>query len=415
MVWMDFVEHDPPTELEREMLRFANDRMAELVRFQIDLANDANGENYEMLFPSRFYYEHKERCGLIVNELYDAICSYVILSELQPIYRYVLFHVLEIYDEFCESASDAPEFQRFKLPEELKARIYNEIINTPEYDLKGDGEEPFLIECLECPSMYIDNCFEDTDFLEDDLRELAEEAMGRDPVMFLSKMDYEELDQYIDLMPGDVADRYIAYREKLDKAIKNDAETAIVNAIFSALSKIQRRVVHFNQFDEVQLTAELDDMIQDHLASEFAVHTKREYNMGRALKKLGETDLYFYKFQDRGIKDLAILENKEIDRFEDQYYQLMGYMNPNFEFGITVSINRRLKLFDARERIFNILKGLEGEFSPEEIHFFNQHDNGLLSKHVVPETGKIMYVYHFIMNLEDESRQAAAGKARRKV
>ena len=219
MVWMDFVEHDPPTELEQDMLRFANDRMAELVRFHIDLANDVNGENYEMLFPSRFYYEHKEKCGLIVNELYDAICSYVILSELPPIYRYVLFHVLEAYDEPCKSVSDAPEFQRFKLPEELKARIYNEIINTPEYDLEDDGEEPFLIECLECPSMYIDNCFEDTDFLEDDLRELAEEAMGRDPVLFLSKMDYEELDQYIDLMPGDVADRYIAYREKLNKAV----------------------------------------------------------------------------------------------------------------------------------------------------------------------------------------------------
>ena len=148
MVWMDFVEHDPPTELECKMLRFANDRIAELVRFHIDLANDNDGKNYEMLFPTRFYFEHKERCGLIVSELYDAICSYVILSELQPIYRYVLFHVLEIYDEFCKSVSDAPEFQRFTLPEELKARIYKEIINTPEYDAEGDGEEPFLIECL---------------------------------------------------------------------------------------------------------------------------------------------------------------------------------------------------------------------------------------------------------------------------
>ena len=113
-------------------------------------------------------------------------------------------------------------------------------------------------------------------------------------------------------------------------------------------------------------------------------------------------------------RNLAILENKEIDRFKDQYFQLMGYLNPNFQFGITVSINRRLKLFDARERIFNILNGLEGEFSPKEIHFFNQQDNGLLSKHVVPETGKIMYVYHFIMNLEDESRQAAARKTKQK-
>ena len=111
-------------------------------------------------------------------------------------------------------------------------------------------------------------------------------------------------------------------------------------------------------------------------------------------------------------RNLAILENKEIDRFEDQYYQLMGYLNPNFQFGITVSINRSYTLYDARERIFELLKSLDGEFSPGEIHFFNQHDNALLSKHIVPETGKIMFVYHFIMNLEDESRENAARKAR---
>lgn len=427
MIRMDFINHEPPTELETEMLRFVNDKIADLVLYHIDVARDCDGENLEDVFPKRYYLNNKKKCELVIHELYDTLCSDVLYHELIPIHRYVLFQVLEAYNQFCEYASDAPEFTRFELPEALKKRIYQEIINTPEYEALygaddddfedlhggvGDDEKPFLIECLECPALYIDNCFDDTDFLEENLRELAEAAMGRDPIGFLSMMDYEELDQYIDLMPGDVADRYVAFRRELDQAIKNDAETAIVNAIFSALSKIQRRIIHFKQLDEVQLTAELDDIIQDSLASEFGVHTKREYNMGRALKKLGETDLYFFKFQDGGIKDLAVLENKEIDRFVDQYYQLMGYLNPNFQFGITVSINRSYTLYDARERIFELLKSLNGEFSPEEIHFFNQHDNALLSKHIVPETGKIMFVYHFIMNLEDESRENAARKAR---
>ena len=47
---------------------------------------------------------------------------------------------------------------------------------------------------------------------------------------------------------------------------------------------------------------------------------------------------------DFWLTDYAVLENKYIENFTNQYNQLMGYLNPNFEFGITLSMNREMSL-----------------------------------------------------------------------
>ena len=78
--------------------------------------------------------------------------------------------------------------------------------------------------------------------------------------------------------------------------------------------------------------------------------------MGRAIKKLGETDLYIYKESDGIITDYVILENKYIENFTEQYNQLMGYLNPYFKFGITLSLNRKMSLKQGFDEIENELK-----------------------------------------------------------
>ncbi len=195
-----------------------------------------------------------------------------------------------------------------------------------------------------------------------------------------------------------------------------DPEKVIVNVVQNAIDTFQRRVaVHYGK-DEISLTADLEEKIEMTLAELYDIHIKREYNMGRALKGLGETDLYFYRIQDDQITDLAILENKVIEKFRDQYFQLIGYLNPNFLFGMTVSINRNYTLEEAKRRIADTLLSVEGEYAVgEELWFSEEHENRLMSVHTVPETGKKMNVYHFILNLEDGSRQEAAKQGRGKI
>ena len=194
-----------------------------------------------------------------------------------------------------------------------------------------------------------------------------------------------------------------------------DPEKVLVNVVQNAIDTFQRRVaVHYGK-DEVSLTADLEEKIEMTLAELYDIHIKREYNMGRALKGLGETDLYFYTIREDQIVDLAILENKVIEKFRDQYYQLMGYLNSNFRFGMTVSINRNYALDEAKRRIADTLQSIAGEYAVgEDVRFSPEHENRLMSVHTVPETGKKMNIYHFILNLEDGSRQEAAKQGREK-
>ena len=76
-----------------------------------------------------------------------------------------------------------------------------------------ENNEPFIIKMLESAEEYIDNCFEDTDFLEEDLRGAVQAAI-HNPDMFHTFSTYEELDSCIDLMPLDVAEDYMEFRKK---------------------------------------------------------------------------------------------------------------------------------------------------------------------------------------------------------
>ena len=45
----------------------------------------------------------------------------------------------------------------------------------------------------------------------------------------------------------------------------------------------------------------------------------------------------------------------------------MGYLNPNFESGITLSMNREMSLKKGFDEIENKLKSIKGDFQPIRI------------------------------------------------
>ena len=146
----------------------------------------------------------------------------------------------------------------------------------------------------------------------------------------------------------------------------------------------------------------------------YGLSVAREFTMGRAIKKLGETDLYIYKESDGIITDYAILENKYIENFMVQYNQLMGYLNPYFKFGITLSLNRKMSLSQGFDEIEKELKTIEGDFVPINIRRIGESETLMIvSEHIVPETGNKMKVYHLIFQLNDKERKEVAALARK--
>lgn len=138
---------------------------------------------------------------------------------------------------------------------------------------------------------YYDICFQDRDFLPSQLSNLVMLFL-RSPKLLEMFFQYDNLDDYIDLMECDLRDRYLEIRYEQKSKIPSSLSEKIVLELVSTIRRFQKRVAHFENRDEVQITADLQDAVEGVLNSKYGLLVSREFTMGRAIKKLGETDLY---------------------------------------------------------------------------------------------------------------------------
>lgn len=380
-----------------KVTQYVNSNLKDIIRILLDILEDDSEFELDSFFPRDYLQRKPQECRNAIYELYELICSRNIRDYIKPKYEYLLYAILEWWEDCADSEKDL-------------------IVNPIDDNLKQmlDNEEGRnTLTRIQDYEEYFYFCFQDHDFLPSQLCNMVMLYL-QNPKLVEMFFQYEDLDEYVDLMECDLRERYLESRNK-KKNISNDSlADNIVAELLSIIRRFQKRVPHFEKRDEVQITADLQDAVAGDLNSKYGLNISREFTMGRALKKLGETDLYIYKEQDGILTDYAVLENKYIENFTDQYNQLMGYLNPCFEFGITLSLNRTLSLKQGFEKIENELKLLNGVFKPVSIKRVGENDTlMIISQHKVPETGNVMKVYHLIFQLNDKERKEVAALARK--
>lgn len=221
---------------------------------------------------------------------------------------------------------------------------------------------------------------------------------------------------------SNVHHKQINIAQILDQYKDNSGVNAeiVIDQMLSVLGEMSERCSDLQKRGEVELTADFQSAIAPVLNEKFCLQVAREYTLGRANKKTGETDLYFFTYKGGIKKEQYILENKNINNFTDQYMQLMGYLNPNFSAGITLSINTKKGWEEAFDYIcgkLNALKNTADSFSPISINRYTNEKGTkyVKTEHIVPETGLTMPIYHLILQLSDDDRLKAATKARNTI
>ena len=194
--------------------------------------------------------------------------------------------------------------------------------------------------------------------------------------------------------------------------------TEVIKQLCSILSEMSERCVFLCSRGEVELTTDFQSAISPVLNQKYDIQVSREYTIGRAKKQIGESDLFFFRYKDGIKQNLYILENKYINKFEAQYKQLMGYLNPSFLAGITLSINKDKgweESFDIICEALEKIKSMRTDYSPIDIERKTNHKNTIYvkSQHIIPETGETMPVYHLVLNISDKTRQEVAWRARK--
>ena len=202
---------------------------------------------------------------------------------------------------------------------------------------------------------------------------------------------------------------------RLDKQING-----VIEQMLSSLTEISEITAFKEKAGEVELTADFQQRIASSLNLKYGIQIDRECTIGRSKTTIGETDLYFYTYEDGIKRDLYILENKILADFKTpQYGQLMGYLNPYFSAGITLSINKDRGWEEAFDYICEKLEELReegGDFAPITIDrkTVSNRTKYVKSEFIIPKDGRTMPVYHLVMQLYDKPWHERAKKERSK-
>lgn len=398
MIQIDIVDYDNLSSLGMRVTKYVNSNLREILRVLIDILETDPEFDLDGFFPRDYLMRKPQECRNAVNELYEIICSKNIRDFIKPKYEYLLYAILCWWEDCTDNEDDL---------------IINPIDDELKRDLDNDDGKNIL-KWIQDFEEYYYICFQDHDFLPEQLSSMVMLYL-RNPKLLEMFFQHDNLDDYIDLMECDLRDRYLETQSEKNRDLCTSLSENIVIELISVIKRFQKRIVHFENRDEVEITADIQDAIAGSLNNKYGLHISREFTMGRAIKKLGETDLYIYAEKDGHVIDYAVLENKYIEKFTNQYNQLMGYLNPNFEFGITLSMNREMSLKKGFDEIENKLNNIKGAFHPIRIQRIGERDTlMIISEHIVPETGNRMKVFHLIFQLNDRERKEVAVLARKR-
>lgn len=413
MIPLELFDYSNYKEIDMQVTRYVNKNLETIIRVLLDILNDDSEFDLEGFLPRDYLERKPEECRKLVDELYELVKSDVLRDYIKPKYEYLLYMIIFWWDEIIDEEEDL-------LPIAIEGKLLNKIRNEESY-LSEDGENYVLRQITSFDSYYY-ICFDDHDFLPKQLSQMVTIYL-RNSKFFKSFFPDVSLMDYVDLMQCDLRELYF---EKCNEELSNDneikysnIEDQIVSEIVFVLQLLESRVVEIENRDEVQISNDIYNSLLRILKVSFGIECTREMTIGRANKKLGETDLYLYKNDKVKKQHIAIIENKYINNFQSQYQQLLGYLNQNFEFGVTISINKGLKLEDALKKInrdLNIIKETDTDFKITTISKpYKEFPYVIRSSHIIPEdTTREMNVYHLILNLFDLERKNIAKKARNK-
>lgn len=280
LIQIDIVDYDNLSSLGMRITKYVNSNLRDIVRVLIDILETDPEFDLDGFFPRDYLMRKPQECRNAVNELYEIICSKNIRDFIKPKYEYLLYAILYWWEDCTDDEDDL---------------IINPIDDEFKRDLNNDGKNSLkLIQDFE---EYYYICFQDHDFLPEQLSSMVMLYL-RNPKLLEMFFQHDNLDDYIDLMECDLRDRYLEMQSEKNRGLCNSLSENIVMELISVIKRFQKRIVHFENRDEVEITADIQDAIAGSLNSKYDLHISREFTMGRAIKKLGETDIYTQRRTD---------------------------------------------------------------------------------------------------------------------
>lgn len=411
---------------------YANLKLLERIEFAIEENEESDFISYSSLFPM-FYLSRNgiSVCMSRLKSLEMMVKSNLPYYTIPPSMVFILDCVLQYADERARDIRDDSGFELFE-ESKIKPKKGKEL---SDYEKRTNRIAELSMELQGIVSKQKDNDYKDLyeaikcfewDYvyaLFDDGGDLTPEGLEILVALYARCGGFDDgVIEGINL--NDCVDNMYEHTRLLFESVQREVERKriigfdsidefVVSSLQFCIMRLQTELTYIENDNEVRISARIADILAGCLYEKHIV-VGREVPMGRATKEIGETDIVLTEYNGKIKKHfpIAIIENKVIEKFSSQYLQLMGYLNQDFSFGVTVSINRQMKLDEASSFIIDSLKEITGPFSVKSIKKCPGRIFTIKTTHIVPETKKEMEVYHLILNLNDCERKESALRAR---
>lgn len=194
-------------DLNFEINEKAQDKIYRFINFFVEGLEESTSQEdedryYEGAFPMFIVRNNRELCKKVIMDLYDwSRDSYI--HTLKPLYEYAFFHIIEYCKEIDEN-----------IYKERKESLFDMCYDLDSDKLDYESDESLKLE-INTFNFYVSYCFLDLDFLD---VSTMYEIYKKSPIVV--KSIGVELDDYIDLMPPDIAEEYKEIKKENDEKLK---------------------------------------------------------------------------------------------------------------------------------------------------------------------------------------------------
>src|SRR5665648_779384 len=324
-------------DISKSLVEKANHNIYLIFEWFIEDCKNQDEEAFlQKVFPPFYLRKNPQRCMEIIYEMKDMILDSYERDYLKPIYEYVLYMMIEWWQEISEKDMGA-KISKSEISNEDEKYIAKNINNIEEY-------KSFM--------------FEDWDFL--DVPTLFK-CYIQNPNL-VSGMFNIELNDYIELMPDDIKEKFETMRSKLlsvEIPILPDDEEFVIKSIYNALIRLESYPRDIEEFSETVLSNLILNILHNN----------------------------FYK---KGIS----IEREAPGGYSKKQTKLNSVLDRRIEILNGFNVNGNFRSIEKVETAFGL-------------------NNVLVTKHENPEQpGSYFNLYHFIINTYNPDRVEAARQAR---
>lgn len=228
MVSLDLFDYTSLTDLEISITKYVNKNVECIIRVLLDYLEDNNDFTPEDFLPYNNLRIDNDTWNEMVYDLYDIIRSDVIRDYIKPKYEYLLYVILQWWDDCTDDPDDLLEN---KLDGSLEVKI-------KEAYTSEDGDN-YVLNAITDFKEYYYILFADYDFLPNSLESMITIYL-RNSERFKMLFPDVDLNEYRELMPKDLREQFeeLSYGSSEPKK-KDVSEPILIQDLFFCSQRLQ--------------------------------------------------------------------------------------------------------------------------------------------------------------------------------